>query len=196
MFWKTFIPRTLSHVSKFTSRLTWLWQLPPSSQTLVPGWEVGVNDLESDNRGRAIQWDATSCFAYHDLIPIHPFLPPLLYGSFGGLLHTEQQMFFSWYYMQIFQAAAQSWYYHMRNIMTLTFLLPLNHFPDFLWSLRIYNSVYNNNNCYYFSCCSHCISIYLFDCGTYSNFLPFFLISTTNYSILLRLVKFLYNLLI
>lgn len=126
MFQKALVQWKLSHVSKFTSRLTCLWQLPPSSQMLATGWEVGVNDLESDNRGRAIQWDATSCSAYHDLVPIHPFLPPPLYSSFGGLLHTEQQMFFSWYYMQIFQAAAQSWYYHMRNFMTLTFLAVTN----------------------------------------------------------------------
>lgn len=131
VFWETFIPWTLSHFSICTIRLPCLWQLPPPSWTLVPVWEVGVHDSESDNRGHVIQWDATSCFAYHDLVPINPFLPPLLYSSFGGLLHTEQQMFFSWYYMQIFQAAAQNWYYHMRNIMTLTFPAASNSFCCF-----------------------------------------------------------------
>lgn len=97
IFLKVLIQWNLSHVSKFTSRLPWLWQLPPSSWMLALGWQVGVNDLESDNRGHDIQWDATSCSACHDLVPTHPFLPPLLHSSFGGLLHTEQQMFFSWY---------------------------------------------------------------------------------------------------
>lgn len=109
-----------------TNRLTCLWQLPPSSQELLPGWAVGVNELESDNRGHAIQWEATSGSAYRDLVPIPPFLPPLLDSSFGGLLHTEQQMFFSWYYVLIFPAAAQSWYYHMRNVRTLTLLAVTN----------------------------------------------------------------------
>lgn len=137
---------------RFIKRIVSLWNyvfhVPEytCSMKIIPRWEIyyhvnllvaatsiivtashqrrsgSKNDLKSDNRGHAIQWDATSCSAYHDLVPIYLFLPPLLYGSFGGLLHTEQQMFFSWYYMQIFQAAAQCWYYHMRNPMTLTFL--------------------------------------------------------------------------
>lgn len=126
MFWKALSRRQLFRIRQGTNRLTCLWQLPPSSQELVPSWAVGVNELESDNTGHAIQWEATSGSAYHDLVPIPPFLPPLLGSSFGGLLHTEQQMFFSWYYVLIFLAAAQSWYYHMRNVRTLTLLAVTN----------------------------------------------------------------------
>lgn len=149
-----------------------------------PSWEVGVNDLESDNRGHAIQWDATSCSAYHDLVPIHPFLPPPLYSSFGGLLHTEQQMFFSWYYMQIFQAAAQSWYYHMRNVMTLTFLAVTNllsHFSLEPKNLQLYIIIV----LIFIVVAAAVISNYLLNSGTH-NFLPFFLISSTDYCILFR----------
>ena len=163
MFRKTFIPWTLSHVSKFPSSSTHLWQLPPSSWTLVPGWEVGVSDLESYNRGCAVQWDATSCFAYHDPVLINLFLSPLLYTRFGGLQHTEQQMFFLDITCKFFKQLHRTDIIIWETSWLWLSLLPLIHFPAFLWILRIYSSAYNNYNSYYFYCggCSCFINLSL-----------------------------------